>query len=228
MVPTLKEEVLFFIVGIIFLILATYAIIKYQLMGMRGAKIKFMRPFLEFTEKLFFPGTYIYSEATDKLTEVFNKARSAEELCVNLTEILVATFEIDRTVFLLKDREGRNFLPAYLRGIIDPQPFTFDSTDELINYARRRRDVFLTDEIKGDTSAKRQILDKLRKYELDLFIPIETRGELEGLICLGRKPSGKHYTARDISLLRVISDLAGIALENVKLYSSLGKGRERS
>lgn len=221
MILSLKEAVLFLIAGIIFIIFAAYAITKYWLMDVRGTGIKFPYPFLKFTEKLFFPGTYVYSKVVDELTEVFNKARSVEELCVNLTEILVTTFKTDKTVFLLKDGEGRNFLPAYLRGVIDPSAFTFDSTDELINYARRRGDVFLTREIKGDTPARKQVLDRLRKHGIDLFIPVETRGELKGLICLGRKSSDKPYTARDISLLRIISDLAGIALENVKLYASL-------
>jgi len=225
---TLREGILFLVAGIIFIIFATYASIKYQLMGMRGARIKFIHPFLKFTEKFFFRGTYVSSEVITKLTEVFNKARSIEELCVNLTEVLVTTFKTDKTVFLLKDREGRNFLPAYLRGVIDPSTFTFDSTDELINHARRRKDVFLTEEIGGDTPARKQVLGKLRKHGIDLFIPVEIRGELEGLICLGRKSSDEPYTTRDISLLRIVSDLAGIALENVKLYASLEKGRERS
>lgn len=204
------------------LLLIASACLTLLILGLTG--VRFIPHFLRFTERFFFRGTYVYSEVTDKLVEVFNKARTVEELCVTLTEILVTTFETDKTVFLLKERTGRNFAPAYLRGFIDPSPFIFDSTDEFINYARRRGDVFLAEEIKGDISMKR-VLDRFQNYKIDLFIPVEVRGELEGLICLGRKTSGRPYTTRDISLFRVVSDLSGIALENVKLYAALGGKR---
>lgn len=187
--------------------------------------------FLKSTERLFFRGTYIYPEVVTRLTGVFDKSRSAENLSVNLTETLITTFKTDKAVFLLRDSLGRRFLPAYMRGFINPDAFTFDSTDEIINYARRKKGVFLTEEIKGDTPAKKQILEKLRKYEIDLCIPVEIRGRLEGIVFLGGKLSGDPYTTRDINLFRIVSELAGIALENAKLYTSLkegeGKNKER-
>lgn len=214
--PATREVILFFIVALALVISAAYLIAKY-----RGGFIRLLERFL-------YRGTYVPSEVADVLKEVFAKARSLEDLCVNLTETLVKTFKIDKTIFLLKDRSGRNFVPVYLRGFIDPSPFTFDSTDELISYARRRGGVFQIKEIKADAPARRQASEKLGKHGIVLLIPIEVRGELEGLICLGRKPSDEPYTARDISLLRIVSDMAGIALENVKLYSFLEKEEKQS
>lgn len=209
MVLTAKEIILLFIAALAFVISAAYVIARH-----RGGFIRLLESFL-------YRGTYVPSEVADALKEVFAKAHSLEDLCVNLTEILVNTFKIDKTVFLLKDRSGRNFVPVYLRGFIDPSPFTFDSTDELISYARRRGGAFLIKEIKADTPARKQASEKFGKHGIALLAPIQIREELEGLICLGGKPSDEPYTARDISLLRLVSDMAGIALENVKLYSSL-------
>lgn len=220
-----REEILFFVVATIIVFSAAFVIVQFRFAGKREIIPRGLKRLLE---KLLYRGTYVSSETVDALKEVFLKARSLEDLCVNLTETLVTTFRTDKAVFLLKDLSGRNFAPAYLRGFIDPSSFTFDSTDELINCARRRRNVFSVKEIKEDTPARRQVSEKLKKHEIALLVPIEIRGELEGLILLGVKPSNEPYGMRDISLLRIASNMAGIALENVKLYASLGREKKES
>ncbi len=178
---------------------------------------------MNFTERFFFRGTYFYPDIVKRLKAVLDQARSIEDLCVNLTEVLVITFGSDKAVFVLKDKLGRSFSPAYMRGIGEASAFTFDSTDELINYAKRKEGVFLTGEIKADTPAKKEVLERLGRLGVVLMIPVETRRGLQGLIFLGGKISGDPYTTRDINLFRIVSELAGIALENIWLYVSLIK-----
>ena len=59
-----------------------------------------------------------------------------------------------------------------------------------------------------------------------LVVPITYKGELRGLIGLGRKKSGKLFTREDLDLLRTITYQSAIALENATLFNeNLTKSR---
>ncbi|PIS28678.1 hypothetical protein COT42_07345 [Candidatus Saganbacteria bacterium CG08_land_8_20_14_0_20_45_16] len=55
----------------------------------------------------------------------------------------------------------------------------------------------------------------------ELIVPIESKGEKWGLLILGPKLSGDHYSAEDINLLTTLSHQMAVALENIQLYQKL-------
>lgn len=192
--------------------------------------IELTRIFQTVTEGIFFRGSYLYAETLDKMTRILSRAYSMEDLCKKLTREIASTFQTDRVIFLLKDEKKKAFVPAHVAGLADHLVFSFKLSDALIRYAQRKDDLFLVEELKEEKSSlAEKTLKKLQDRGIALCLPIRIRESLEGLVCLGEKLSDNPYTSRDISLLQVVSNQAGVALENARLYSSLEeKVKERT
>ncbi len=63
----------------------------------------------------------------------------------------------------------------------------------------------------------------LSMIDMDVFVPIISKGEWIGLLALGPKISGRRYTDEDLNLLSAIASQTGVALENARLVENLKK-----
>jgi signal transduction histidine kinase len=66
--------------------------------------------------------------------------------------------------------------------------------------------------------AERAWLDSL---DMDVYVPIYTKGEWIGLLALGPKVSGDRYFDDDLILLSTLADQTAVALENARLFDDL-------
>src|SRR5688500_13778561 len=86
-----------------------------------------------------------------------------------------------------------------------------------------RHDVALNPAYENDRPALERTLDAL---SAELVLPMLYKGELKGVLSLGRKKSGKLFTPEDFDLLRTMVNQSAIALENARLFQeNLEKGR---
>jgi len=58
-------------------------------------------------------------------------------------------------------------------------------------------------------------------HDLNYFVPCRVKERVIAYIGLGRTDNGDYLTSEDLELLETVSDYAGIALENARLYRSL-------
>lgn len=63
----------------------------------------------------------------------------------------------------------------------------------------------------------------LRKLELELFAPLLVSGELIGILALGERMSGEPYHPEDLEMLAILTNMAGVAIGNVKEYKKVEK-----
>lgn len=57
--------------------------------------------------------------------------------------------------------------------------------------------------------------------DMDVYVPIHTKGEWIGLLALGPKVSGDRYFDDDLTLLSTLADQTAVALENARLFNDL-------
>ncbi len=57
--------------------------------------------------------------------------------------------------------------------------------------------------------------------EMDVFVPIYSKGKWSGLLALGPKSTGAPYSERDLNLLGTLADQTAVALENARLVEGL-------
>ena len=69
-------------------------------------------------------------------------------------------------------------------------------------------------------------LKTYNSLESELVLPLMYKGEMRGILSLGRKKSGKLFTPEDLDLLKTVLNQSAIALENAYLFKeNLQKGR---
>jgi signal transduction histidine kinase len=61
----------------------------------------------------------------------------------------------------------------------------------------------------------------LSKLNMDVYVPIYSKGEWIGLLALGPKASGDRYFDTDLALLSTLADQTAVALQNARLFDDL-------
>jgi signal transduction histidine kinase len=61
----------------------------------------------------------------------------------------------------------------------------------------------------------------LSGLDMDVYVPIHTKGEWIGILTLGPKVSGDRYFDDDLALLSTLADQTAVALENARLVENL-------
>ena len=55
----------------------------------------------------------------------------------------------------------------------------------------------------------------LETLQVEVVVPVRSRGELTAFVCLGRKRSGDIYTGTDLALLSAVSDKMATQMERL-------------
>jgi PAS domain S-box-containing protein len=75
----------------------------------------------------------------------------------------------------------------------------------------------------GGHDGLRECLDVIHA---EIVIPLLYKGELRGVLALGRKGSGEPYVQGDVDLLEALASHAAVALENTRLYEAARRATE--
>src|SRR4029077_29514 len=73
----------------------------------------------------------------------------------------------------------------------------------------------------GLSAVDSAVRDGLADLGAELAVGLELRGELAGVLTVGRKRSGLHYTTGDVEFLRALAHEAAIPLANARSYEAL-------
>ncbi len=94
----------------------------------------------------------------------------------------------------------------------------------MANYLRLKQhpltqyDIDLLPHFQETSPAERAWLDRL---DMDVYVPIYSKGRWIGLLALGPKTSGDRYFEGDLTLLSTLADQTAVALENARLFEDL-------
>jgi diguanylate cyclase (GGDEF)-like protein len=94
-----------------------------------------------------------------------------------------------------------------------------DSSDPFIQFIRENQGIKRLDELKGDPALKRAH-DLFKEIRVDLIIPLQFKGAVNGILCLKKKHEefGDSYTKEEVKYADVIAGFASVAIENARLY----------
>jgi sigma-B regulation protein RsbU (phosphoserine phosphatase) len=204
--------------GIIALVaVSVFVILQLQRIGARLAK---------WIDRLFFRESY---DAELLLSELGEKVRTIVEtrpLLETIVSRIGETLHVPRIAVLLAN--GGPFHPVYAVGYSEAVDFEFPDggTAELLRKNRTPARVYLSDpenwanNSPAISEAERQRLDLL---QAELLLPLHTKEELLGFICLGQKRSEAPYSLMDVRLLGSVAANAAMALENAQLTAAIAE-----
>ncbi len=201
------------------------------------------RLFQKTTEKVFFRGEMDAQRLLGELSETFSMVRDLDHLLKSTAQQLSNAFRTDHA--LLVALMDRGELSAAARGNRAALPAPFSMDHPLIQYygstspghylkMPTKRDAILQEElfetqqstVVMDEGTRANLLSVMEQLGVAVAVPIFTKDQFTGLILLGHKRSGDSFFPADLKLLEIVSQQAGVAIENACLYQALQQQME--
>ncbi len=178
----------------------------------------FFQPILNYLEqileRIFMKDRMDYRNVLQDLSHDIMTTLDMNELQEKITSSLKGALSLENVYLLVSSRKDHFILNT------EEEQFQFDMEEEWIRILKERDGPIGFDELSAHV-AEDHSLDKLRKLNPYLFIPLIYRSQLVGILILGEKIAKTNFTSEDMTILSVLSNQAAIALENAELYKDM-------
>jgi serine phosphatase RsbU (regulator of sigma subunit) len=182
-----------------------------------------------FVDRTFYRRQYDYRSAIKSLSEAMTSILDPQLILRTLAGAVVREMVLENGVVLMPDGSGHAV--AVTEGI-DERALPVRSlapNDAVMRLVQKTKGPVLRHDVMLNPAhaEERPALERtLANLQADLVLPMLYKGEVHGLLSLGRKKSGKLFTPEDFDLLRTMLSQSAIALENARLFrDNLAKGR---
>lgn len=186
-----------------------------------------LRPlFLEKIDQLFYRNRYRYRrELLDFVTHKIRGVFNLQELGEGLLPPLSRTLDCQQAYLLLPEKDSGNFIVRFSDppGGFNDNHFQIKKGSPIISYLYKqyltRKDFDIRPEFRGVWTAERT---GITNASIELLFPLLNRGNLVGILALGRKHNGK-YSVEDANLVENIANQVAVSLEKEHFQSELAK-----
>ncbi len=149
---------------------------------------------------------------------VLSSISTIEELFAQFSSVIAAGVGADRIVILLRD-DGvfkQTYPPA-------EAPVIVPATDPLVTILRDHRQPLSLDLLPRYTysAALADAGRSLESFGVSVAVGVETKNNIDALMLLGPRRSGRIYAMPELDMLQVLANHLGVALENSKLYTQV-------
>ncbi|GAI69593.1 unnamed protein product, partial [marine sediment metagenome] len=109
---------------------------------------------------------------------------------------------------------------------------SLDAKSSLIRHLKKIKSAEIKEELtlkikdssrKEETAQLMQLKEEMGKMEAEVCLALLSKGDLGGILILGKKISGRSYSKQDLELLQTLANQAAIALDNARLYQEVKK-----
>ncbi len=187
----------------------------------------------EWVDRLFYRGTYDYRQMlltfSDKMSNVLDLDELAQSMLRPVTKAMYAT----KAALLFPDVERGNFRTQFVQQSATDEPTfrpRFSKEHPVVIWLAKESRAFrpelmdILPEFKGLWQKER---DDLQAWGVELLCPIKSKGQLIGILALGRKQSEAPYLDEEENLLMTMASGAAIAMENARMLASIREQQQR-
>ena len=144
-------------------------------------------------------------------------------------DVIDEALDIERGALLISEGGdegiGKVRLKPYaVRGTISDEIMEFRGSSPLLIHLRLRGLPITQYDLDFQADfekAHQQERDWLQAMHMDVFVPIQAKARLIGVLAVGAKKSGEPYFSDDLDLLSTLADQTAVALENARLFEDL-------
>jgi len=177
--------------------------------------------------KFFYYTIYEYQKVFSDLASKLSKVLDLAKLSELFMDTIMETMKLEKASLVLVS--GSNFEVVSARGFDYPKIGAVVKSDFIISYAKKTLLPFSREELsmlanalRYSPSEQEKIIGAkilLEKIGVSLIVPMYMEDRLTGLLVLGDKISGAHFSEQDVETLRDLSLHAAVAFENARNYS---------
>jgi diguanylate cyclase (GGDEF)-like protein/putative nucleotidyltransferase with HDIG domain len=180
-------------------------------------------------DRLFYRETYEYRQLVLSFARRMSNVIDLDELAEAMLKPIAKAVNATQASLLLPQNSG--FSSEYAERLVEGEPIIpikLDKDSPVVNWLDRedeplsREMIDIAPEFKGLWQVERDITEGV---EIELLVPMKSKGKLVGILALSKKDSGGHYSSDDIELVTTLVHEAAVAIENAQLYA---QARERA
>lgn len=177
----------------------------------------------DLVNRLFYRRKYDYKEPVKQLLKDITSIFKLDLIIERLQSILSNTMFIENIFLFLYCAEKDTYCPydSNLRAINNTSAMSIPSSSSLAKLLMEEKKEIHKDNFSAIPRyfhLREEALRLFESWKARLIIPFVPHDKMSGFITLGHMKSGRHYNISDIEILRIITNQAAIALENVNLF----------
>ena len=199
------------------------------------AVVFFFRPlherFQQVVDRVFYRQRYDYRKTIHSISDAMTSILDPRQIQKMLIGSVVSEMALENGLIMLRDEDRRSYKVHIVEGegAEKFQEKELMETDVLVETLKGKSTPFFRYDLEMDPAYKQHsevLQERFQAFGAESMIPLKYKDVMRGIVSLGRKKSGKLFTAEDIDLLKTITNQSAIALENAKLFEeNLEKGR---
>ena len=172
-------------------------------------------------DRIFFREKYDSSLMLQRLSRTAASLLDLDRLTTMILDEVTTTMHIETAAFFLKREETGEFRLMAQRGLDQNAGLRLKKGHPIVDWlsghesALTRHDMEMMPQFKALWGEEREDLERMGA---ELFIPLEAKDELVGILTMGPKLSEAAYSKDDQLILTTLANQAAVAIENARLY----------
>jgi serine phosphatase RsbU (regulator of sigma subunit) len=189
------------------------------------------RRFQGLVDRLFYRQRYDYRKTIRTLSEAMTSILDPDVISRTLIGSVVKEMFLENGALLLQEGGGGGYQVKVVEGM-DTRQLPASELQEgnaLVGAVKEKKDALLRHDVAMNPLYEQDREELQRAFQSlssEVVLPMTYKDEVQGILSLGRKKSGKLFTPEDLDLLRTLTNQSAIAMENARLFKdNLQKGR---
>lgn len=186
-----------------------------------------LRPWREkieiWIERLWFPEKYDSRRMLQELSRRTTSIIDLETLCNMLLNEICHTMHMERAALFMKEESSGAFTIAAQRGVEQGTGIRLDKDHPIVRWlleSEQQLHAHELDMLPQFRSLWAQEREDLNALGAELFVPLQVKGDLIGILAVGPKEGGGQHSQDDEITLSTLANQTAVAVENAHLFAT--------
>ncbi|MGD8403995.1 MAG: HD domain-containing phosphohydrolase [Anaerolineales bacterium] len=175
-------------------------------------------------DRLFYRERYDASLMIQRLSQATASLLDLDKITQTMLTDLVETMHIGHAAVFIKRNSDQHYYLHSEKGVPQSPALEFSHNHPIVKWIGSQNQILAKNDLNINPIFKalwKKELVYLNEFPAQLFIPLNTKGELVGFIVVGTKRSEQSYSYDDEVTLSTLANQTAVVIENARLYEDL-------
>jgi HD-GYP domain-containing protein (c-di-GMP phosphodiesterase class II) len=175
-------------------------------------------------DRIFYREKYNAELMLQRLSQTTTTLLDIEKLTHLILSEISNTLHIERGAILIKSVERGDYQVIAEEGEKKHFPSGFRADHPIVTWMSKQNHPLLHHDLSLMPIFKsmwKEETEELEKFNAEIFLPLSSKGELIGILVLGKKLSSQPYTQDEQLIFSTLANQTAVAIENARLYEEL-------
>jgi len=175
-------------------------------------------------DRIFYRDKYNAELMLERLSQTATSLLDIEKITRMILSEVRNTLHIEHGAILIKRFESGDFQVIAEDAEKKHFPTGFRADHPIVTWMSRQNQPLLNRDLSFVPIFKsmwKEENEELEKFNAEIFLPLNSKGELIGILALGKKLSSQPYTQDEQLIFSTLANQTAVAIENARLYDEL-------